>query len=174
MNYNEGGLMELRKEIEQYYGIKLKFNSEFLAFPKFINEEEFKNINFEEKSEYFKKVTIQNISNNNILKMNENGEVLFVDNNKKENKSKSFIWYITIINNEITFYSNNFYLSIDNNNKNLKGYQYMVRWKYEKIEDKYLFYSDNKENILTDNKNKAIINKENENKINQLFKLLEE
>ena len=48
----------------------------------------------------------------------------------------------------------------------------MIIWKYEKKEDKYLFYFTKKENTLTVKKNKAII-KKNKNKMNQLFKLIE-
>ena len=36
MNYNEEGLLNLKKEIEQYYNIKLKFSKDFFDFPNFI------------------------------------------------------------------------------------------------------------------------------------------
>ena len=61
MNYNEEGLLNLKKEIEQYYNIKLKFTKDFFDFPNFINEKEYKNIIFEEISENFKKVMMKNI-----------------------------------------------------------------------------------------------------------------
>ena len=100
--------------------------------------------------------------------MNENGEISI----EKDEKigSESFIWYVTMINSEITFYSNNLYLSMDKSN--LISSKYMIIWKYEKKEDKYLFYFNKKENTLTVKKNKAII-KKNKNKMNQLFKLIE-
>ena len=128
MNYNEEGLLNLKKEIEQYYNIKLKFTKDFFAFPNFINEKEYKNILFEEISENFKKVMIKNIEYNNFLKMNENGEISI----EKDEKigSESLIWYVTMINSEITFFSNNFYLNIDKSN--LIGNKYMIIWKYEK------------------------------------------
>ena len=168
MNYNEEGLLNLKKEIEQNYNIKLKFTKEFFAFSNFINEKEYKNIIFEEISENFKKVMIKNIEYNNFLKMNENGEISI----EKDEKigSESLIWYVTMINSEITFYSNNLYLSMDKSK--LISSKYMKIWKYEKKEDKYLFYFNKKENTLTVKKNKAII-KKNKNKINQLFKLIE-
>jgi hypothetical protein len=168
MNYNEEGLLNLKKEIEQYYNIKLKFTKEFFAFPNFINEKEYKNIIFEEISENFKKVMMKNIEYNNFLKMNENGEISI----EKDEKigSESLIWYVTMINSEITFFSNNFYLNIDKSN--LIGNKYMIIWKYENKEDKYLFYFNKKENTLTIKNNKAII-KKNKNKMNQLFKLIE-
>ena len=168
MNYNEEGLLNLKKEIEQNYNIKLKFTKDFFDFPNFINEKEYKNIIFEEISENFKKVMMKNIEYNNFLKMNENGEISI----EKDEKigSESLIWYVTIINSEITFFSNNFYLNMDKSN--LIGSKYMIIWKYENKEDKYLFYFNKKENTLTIKNNKAII-KKSKNKKNQLFKLIE-
>ena len=36
MNYNEEGLLNLKKEIEQNYNIKLKFTKDFFDFPNFL------------------------------------------------------------------------------------------------------------------------------------------
>ena len=88
---------------------------------------------------------MKNIEYNNFLKMNENGEVSI----EKDEKigSESLLWYVTMINSEITFYSYNFYLNMDKSN--LIGSKYMIIWKYENKEDKYLFYFNKKENTLT-------------------------
>ena len=171
MNFNEEGLINLKKEIEQYYRIKLKFTKDFIKYPKFINEEEYKNIIFEEISPNFKKVIIKNVTNKNILSMNKNGELLFESSREETCK---YLWYITIINDEITFSSNNFYLDFNNKKKILCGGEFMKIWKFEKIDDKYLFYLEEKKYTLTEDKNKAIISKENKEKNGQLFILIEE
>ena len=172
MNFNEEGLINLKKEIEQTYNIKLKLNKDFLKYPKFINEEEYKNIIYEEISENFKKVIIKNITNRSILSMNKNGEVFFELCRGEE--TCKYIWYITIINDEITFSSNNLYLDYNDKGKTLCGGKYMKIWKFEKNKDnKYLFYFEKKKNIITEDKNKAIIKKENKNNKGQLFILLE-
>ena len=69
----------------------------------------------------------------------------------------SILWYVTLIDNEITLFSNNSYLFVDENSKIVKGDQYMKRWKFEKINNQFLIYYENKKNILTNNGNKAII-----------------
>ena len=54
---------------------------------------------YEEISQNFKKVIIKNIANKSILSMNKNGEVFFELCRGEE--TCKYIWYITIINDEI-------------------------------------------------------------------------
>ena len=83
-------------------------------------------------------------------------------------------WYVTMIGNEITFYSNGSYLGADENKGKAKGEPFMKRYNYEKIDNmEYIFYFENKNNILTIKGNNAILQKENYNRTNQKFKLLE-
>ena len=168
-NYNEKGLLQLKQEIEQTYKINLKFTQDFLSFPKFVNNEKFNNLIFEEICPYFRKVIIKNKKTKRALLMNEDRTVEFVPYESRE--ISPLLWYVTLIDNEITLFSNNSYLFVDENNKIVKGDQYMKRWKYEVINKQFLIYYENKNNILTNNGNKAIIYSKNDN---QLFDFVDE
>ena len=172
INYNAKGLLNLKAKIENFYNIKLKFTQDFLKFPKFINQKEYDDIIFEEPSPYFKKVIIKNNENNSIFCMNENGTPCFYVANNFDNKS--FDWYVTIIGNEITFFSNEYYLGVDLEKRKVTSEPYMKRFNYEKINDnEYIFYYKNKNNVLTVSGNKPSIQNENFNRTNQRFKLIE-
>ena len=172
LNYNEKGLLSLKKRIENHYKIKLKFTDDFLKFPKFINKKEYDDIIFEERCPNFKKVIIKNSENNCIFCMNENGIPCF---NFADNfDTKSYSWNVTLIGNEITFFSNGSYLGADLNKRKVTGEPFMKRYNFEKINyGEYIFYYENKNNVLTVNGNHASIQKENLNKTNQRFKLIE-
>ena len=58
INYNEKGLLNLKKQIENYYEIKLNFTKDFIQFPKYINEKEYKDLIFEDISDNFRRVII--------------------------------------------------------------------------------------------------------------------
>ena len=74
-NYNKKGLLQLKEEIEQTYKINLKFTQDFLSFPKFVNNEKFNNLIFEEICPYFRKVIIKNKKTKKTLLMNEDRTV---------------------------------------------------------------------------------------------------
>ena len=170
MNYNEKGLLDLKKKIEKFYNIKLNFDKDFLKFPKFINQCKYDDIIFEEIIPYFRKIVIKN--SNSILGMSNDGKPYFITNYKLD--VNSYIWYVTIIKNEITLFSNGFYLGANLYSKKVTGEKYMNTYKLEKISDKeYLLYYKNKDNVLTVNGNNAIIVKENPYKINQKFKFID-
>ena len=44
LNYNEKGLLDLKKRVENQYKIKLKFDKDFMKFPKFVNDAQYDNI----------------------------------------------------------------------------------------------------------------------------------
>ena len=46
MKYNEKGLLDLKKKIEEKFSVKLKFTDKYFEFPKFINEEDYKDLIF--------------------------------------------------------------------------------------------------------------------------------
>ena len=85
------------------------------------------------------------------------------------------IWYVTIIENEITLFCNGYYLGINVDLKTITCKKYMEKFKFEIINNNnYLFYYDNKENILTIDENRnLIIEKEKSDRTNQKFKLIE-
>lgn len=105
--------------------------------------------------------------------MDEKGNIIFVPEANITNYS--YIWYITIINNKITFFMNKFYLGIDFEKNTVKEDEYMKIWTFEKIKDNlYLIYYENKKFILTDNNNnKNLIQDEKKGDPEQLFYLNE-
>ena len=172
LHYNELGLFNLKSEIEQNYNINLKFTNDFLKFPKFINEAEYNNLIFNEISDNFKKVIIKSYSNNYLLKVDGNRKVFLEENINKE--IDPFFWYVTIIDDEITFYSNESYLSVNKDGKTINGYEFMIRWKFELIEkDKYIFYYKNEYNALTENKNNVILCQKDLKNYRQYFILID-
>ena len=169
-NYNKEGLLNLKKEVEKQYNINLTFTKNFLEFPKFVNCEKYSDLIFNENCPNFRKVIIKNKKNKKILKMNDDGTVQFeyyigIEINK-------FYWYLTLINNEITLFSKDFYLSYDEQNKLVNGYQFMKRWKFEKDKSNYLLYYENKNNILSIDGDKAVV-RNNYNRNNQLFQFID-
>ena len=173
LNYNEKGLLTLKDKIEKCYRINLKFTANFMKFPKFINGNElFENIIFEEPSPNFKKVIIINSESDKVFCMDDKQNPSF--NSSSQLNVNLYEWYVTMIGNEITFYSNGSYLGADVNKGKAKGEPFMKRYNYEKIDNmEYIFYYENKNNILTIKGNNAILQKENYNRTNQKFKLLE-
>ena len=171
-NYNKQGLINLKKEIEQTYNIKLTFKNDFLDFPKFVNSKEYKDLKFEEICPNFRRIIIKNKTYKKALFMNTNGIVEFVS--YEGQNTENIIWYMTLVNNEITLFSNGFYLSIDLESKIAKGYEYMVRWKYQLMGRKYIIYYENKNYILTINSNTAFTLPQNNNINSQLFDFIDD
>ena len=171
-NYNNKGILELKKEIEKYFNIKLTFTNDFLLFPQYIDKNQYKNLKIQEINPNFKKVMIKNIKNSNLLCMDEKGNISFQQ--KTNNANYSFIWYITILNNQFTFFMNQYYLGFNLKDKTVTKEEYMKIWNFEKKNNYYIFYFENESNIITDNKNHAIIQNKNENYYNQLFSISEQ
>ena len=170
-NYNEKGLNKLKKDIEKQYKIKIKFTKNFLEFPKFVNSEKFTDLIFEEICPNFRKIIIKNQKNKKALYMNTDGSVKFTSYEGKD--IDILFWYSIILNNEITFYSKNYYLSFDESQKKVNGYKFMKRWKYEIDNSNFIIYFENKNNILTLNGEKAFITGLNNNKENQIFQFID-
>ena len=173
MNYNSDGLKKLKSKIENQYKIKLQFTNDFLNFPKFIEQKEYKDIIFDEPNPNFKKVIIKNTKNNHVFCLNENGAFFY---NADKLDIKAFVWYVTIVENRITLFSNGFYLGADLNYKYAKNSEYMERFFFEKINNsEYMFYYRDKSNVLTEDRIEALIQKPDpKNRANQVFKLVEQ
>ena len=169
-NYNLQGLFNLKSEMEQYYGYKLNLNNKCLDYPyaNLADKNTYETLIFEEISPYFRKVIIKNKRVKKSFMM-EKGKFIFGDYVGKE--IDNFIWYITMINGEMTLFSNDLYLTVDNN-KNIIGSQWMTNWRFEIRNNKYLFYLNDKNNVLTLNGNIAKLESENPNKI-QIFELFD-
>ena len=162
-NYNKQGLFDLKKEMDNYYRCKLNLNDNCLDYPKAKEAETntYETLIFEDINPCFRKVFIKS----GVIKkafIMEKGMPKFKDYLGKD--IDEFFWYITIINGEITLFSNDFYLSVDDN-KNIKGSEWMTNWKYEEKNNKFLLYYIDKNNVLTLDGNNARLEKENSNKI---------
>ena len=153
-NFNEIGLKNLRKEVEKKYNIKLKpFSYDFLSYPKFINNEDFSNLNFSSINPYIKRVIIY--CNKWYLGMTENGKV-------KRNSNPCY-WDIIIINNEISLFSNGFYLSVEDKGENAIGFKYMKIWNFVIVNNYYYYF------LFPEKKNNNILSVKNENiKVNSI------
>ena len=173
LNYNEEGLLKLKKRVENQYKIKLKFDNDFMKFPKFVNNAEYDKIFFGEPSPNFKKVIIKNTINSSILCMNSDGEPCFKSTDNLD--TNLYLWYVTLMDNEITLYSNGNYLGANIDSKKATREEFMKIFKFEKIgTNDYLIYYNDKNNVLTVSGSNAILQKESNNKSNQKFKLVEE
>ena len=173
LNYNEKGLLELKKNVEKQFKIKLKFDNDFMKFPKFVNQAEYDNIFFGEPSPNFKKVSIINSYTNSILCMEKDKEPCFKPS--KDLDVNLYFWYVTLMDNEITLYSNGNYLGANLESKKTTREEFMKIFKFDKInENEYLIYFNDKNNMLTVDGSKAIIQKESWFKSYQKFKLVEE
>ena len=169
-NYNKEGLLKLKKEIEDNYNIKLKINDDFLSFPKFVQNKQYSDLIFEDICPYFRKVIIKNRANKKILFM-ENGNPIFKLSEIIE--TEKYFWYIILINNEITLFSNESYLYFDKKSETAK-FKAMEKFKYEKIDKYYLIYFENKNNVLTIKENNIVFEKEKNNNQDQLFDFIDD
>jgi hypothetical protein len=172
-NYNEKGLLSLKKEIEKNYKISLKFTENFLQFPRYIDNKDYINIKFKEECPYFKKVIIKNKKSKKALFMNEDKDRTVELVSYEGQDIRSLIWYVTLINGEITLFSNNSYLDYDKEKNMVKGFQFMKRWKYQKENEYYYFYYENNNQILTI-KGENLIVRNTSIKDAQLFDLVED
>jgi len=173
LNYNFDGLIKLKKKLEDLYNITFKqFSSDFLDFTNAQNKGEFFSLN-SFRSDYFREVYIKN--GDNYIYIDNIGIIQFTKDINKTN-----LWYITLSeNNEITLFSNGFYLDINTDDGNLKGNnKAMIKWKFEKLSGKfYRFISKKKENnngnsILSIEGNEIKVN--NGNSENNMFELIDE
>ena len=156
-NYNEAGLLDLKKEVEENYKIKLKdFSENFINIP--FNNKIFK----EPINPYLRHVSIFNKNQNKYLCMNKEKKVIIA-----KDFNDDCLWDVTILDKTITLYSNNFYLNENKENENAEGYENMVVWNF--IEDrtndeiKYSFINLNK------GKNNILSIKGEEVKINEFY-----
>ena len=177
INYNEKGLLDLKKNIEKSYNIKLKFTDDYFKFPKFINNDQYHTITFGAKTPNFRKVIIKNAQTNSILCMDSNRNVSFKSSYKLD--VNNYQWYVTIINNKITLFSNGSYLGANPEMGIATAEKFMQRYLIEEIKSnsnnkEYLIYFGDKSNVLTVNGENVIIENEHSDRTNQKFKLIEE
>jgi hypothetical protein len=104
-NYNKNGLIQLKKEVENKYKIKLNFTNDFLSFPNFANDKQYKDLLFKDINENYRRVLIQSKLDKKALYMKD-GKVEFISYQGLE--TSDFIWYITIVEMKLLFTVMNF------------------------------------------------------------------
>ena len=168
-NYNKEGLRQLKQDMEKKYGYPLKLNDNCLDYPKFVENKNYDELLFEDVCPYFRRAIIRNKFLKKALFIKE-GMPKVIEYEGID--IKELVWYITIINGEITLFSNDFYLNVDNN-KEVICSEFMNNWKYEEIDSNYLLFSQNKNYVLTLDGNNVILEKENISNNSQLFELFD-
>ena len=175
-NFNKDGLEKLKNDIEKEYNITLmKFSDNFLSYPNFKNEGDFSYLDFSNNNKYIRHVKISCKNKDLFLKMKENGNV--------ELSEEPSMWNVTIINNEITLFSNGFYLDVTKRRtrenieigEELVGFKYMIIWKFIMYKKYYMFFysQKGKENILSSENNILKVKNNVRTNDNELFELLD-
>ena len=165
LNYNEQGLKELKNIVEKNYNFKFRdFTQDFLKFPKFINgDKTYKETNFSESCENFRHVRIFNSYTRKYINMSNNGRITLTKDNNAS------IWDITLDNREITLFSNNYYLYL-NNDGNLDSKEFMETGEFQKINDEFIITFKGKNlSVEEDSFSSNIVFKENNFGKNEKF-----
>ena len=97
--------------------------------------------------------------------MNDNGTFKIV-NGKQEHPT----WDITLLDNEITLFSNGFYLGYDEKSNKIVSDKYMRRWNYEIKNESYIIKTSN--NLFLSLKGNKL-NLEDNNNNYSIFQLID-
>ena len=147
--YNEIDLKVLREKDEEINNINLKeFSFNFIDFINCHSDIKYNSLKYINNFPYFRKVYILCPNKNLYLGMTKKGKV--------EKSEQTCSWYITSFEYKITFFSNRFYLDIDNGMP--FGSKYMNKWDYENISEDCYYYIINTKN----NKEKKYLSMEDE------------
>ena len=167
-NFNEIGLKNLKGIIEQRYNITLKeFTNDFLSYPNFINDKSIKEIKNNNSNPYVKEIYIFCEKKNMYIIMTKDGHLL--------QSAQPELWDVIMIDKEISFYSNGFYLGVKDDNENVIGYKYMKKWYFKNLMGDYYYFAfkeKKNKNILSMEGTWIKVNKEKVSKY-ELFKLIE-
>jgi hypothetical protein len=129
--YNYNSLRDLKEKIEDLYDLKLNFSFNYLSYSNCENDLSFSCFDFNNNSFYFKSVYIFNPKKSLYLSMTKEGKV--------KKSEKECLWMVTINENDITFFSNGYYLDIDENKEIAIGSKEMKKWSLIKENDEYYF-----------------------------------
>ena len=78
-------------------------------------------------------------------------------------------WDITLLENEITLFSNGYYLGYEEASNKLVSYKYMKRWNYTYIDGNYLIKTKNNLFISINEGTLCVNDNKNENSIFQFI-----
>ena len=125
--YNETELKNLRIEDEKENNFKLKeFSFDFISYSNCYNDIQYCSLKYIKNFPYFRKVYILCPFKNLYLGMTKEGKV--------EKSEQTCPWYITLFEYKITFFSNGFYLNINNEIDDIPlGLIYMKEWDFKNI-----------------------------------------
>jgi hypothetical protein len=139
-NYNNVGLKELKKKVENLHDIKLKeYSFNFLSYSYCDEDLSFSCFDYNNKCIYFRSVYILNPEKSLYLSMTKEGKV--------KKSEEECLWMITLNDNDITFFSNGYYLDIDENKEIARGSKEMKKWRFSKDNiDYYFIYSEEGKN----------------------------
>ena len=139
-NYNDVGLKELKKKVENFPVIQLKdFSFNFLSYSHFDNDLSFSCFDNINRCIYFRSVYILNREKSLYLSMTKEGKV--------KKSEEECLWIITLNDNDITFFSNGYYLDIDEKKEIAKGSKEMKKWRFSMDNiDYYFIYSEEGKN----------------------------
>ena len=129
--YNYNSLRDLKEKIEDLYDLKLNFSFNYLSYSNCENDLSFSCFDFNNNNFYFKSVYIFNPKKSLYLSMTKEGKV--------KKSEKECLWMVTINENDITFFSNGYYLDIDENKEIAIGSKEMKKWSLIKENDDYYF-----------------------------------
>ena len=167
-NFNKYGLKNLKKMVERKYNITLKdFSDDFISYPKFVNNIEFKELNYSEKNPYVKEVYIFCEKKNMYLIMTNDGNIM--------SSYEPEAWDVIMINKRISFFSNGYYLGVKDDKENTTGIKKMKNWYFKNIAKNYYIFADKDKksnNILSMEGTWIKVNKEQVGKY-ELFSLIE-
>ena len=167
-NFNEIGLKNLKGMIEQRYNITLKeFTNDFLSYPNFINDKSINEIKNNNSNPYVKEIYIFCEKKNMYIIMTKDGHL--------HQSAQPELWDVIMIDKEISFYSNGFYLGVKDDNENVIGYKYMKKWYFKNLMGDYYYFAfkeKKNKNILSMEGTWIKVNKEKVSKY-ELFKLIE-
>ena len=166
-NYNDEGLKRLKAKIEKEFHISLQnFYFDYISYPNHKNDISFSTLKYNYNFPYFRHVIILCQNKNLYLGMTKEGKVI--------NSITGCIWDITVLDNDITLFSNGFYLDIDKNKEIAVGFTDMKKWYFDKIDNEYYFFNIDKEknNYLSMEDGGIKLNK-NKPGNNEKFKLID-
>ena len=165
-NFNDEGLKRLKAKVEKEFHITLQnFYFDYISYPNHKNDVNFSTLKYNYNFPYFRHVNILCKNKNLYLGMTKEGKAI--------KSIRGCAWDITVLDNDITLFSNGFYLDIDKNNEIAVGCTDMKKWHFDKIDNDYYFFKIDKENNYLSMEEEGIKVNKNKPGNNEKFKLID-
>ena len=172
-DFNEEGLKSLKKSIEKEYNVNLpEFTEDFIKFPLFKKEGYYDELTLSSKYEFFRHIKLFNVGSEcyiGIKNNNNNGELII----SKDEKEVS-VWDVTIIDGEITLYSNGYYLSNPKYDDFVAINELMESWGLFVMDDGYVIIKKGERMLnLEENLDGNYVINLKESGANYIFKMID-